>query len=69
MGATIIMENLKVTNELARVIQYKARIIALERGIVNPGGSMLGGGMYQSKSTLAQKNGLVTMRAQPNDYK
>ena len=49
MGTTIIVENLKIANELARAIQYKARIVTLEGDIVNPGGAMTGGGMRQSK--------------------
>ena len=48
MGTTIIVENLKIANELARAIQYKA-IVTLEGDIVNPGGAMTGGGMRQSK--------------------
>ncbi|MEB5791952.1 chromosome segregation protein SMC [Staphylococcus hominis] len=68
MGTTIIVENLKIANELARAIQYKARIVTLEGDIVNPGGSMTGGGMRQSKSILAQKDELATMKTQLNDY-
>ena len=68
MGTTIIVENLKIANELARAIQYKARIVTLEGDIVNPGGSMSGGGMRQSKSILAQKDELATMKTQLNDY-
>ncbi|MBF9295809.1 chromosome segregation protein SMC, partial [Staphylococcus epidermidis] len=34
MGTTIIVENLKIANELARAIQYKARIVTLEGDIV-----------------------------------
>ncbi|AUJ51788.1 chromosome segregation protein SMC [Staphylococcus hominis subsp. hominis] len=68
MGTTIIVENLKIANELARAIQYKARIVTLEGDIVNPGGSMSGGGMRQSKSILAQKDELTTMKTQLNDY-
>ena len=68
MGTTIIVENLKIANELARAIQYKARIVTLEGDIVNPGGAMTGGGMRQSKSILAQKDELATMKIQLNDY-
>ena len=67
MGTTIIVENLKIANELARAIQYKARIVTLEGDIVNPG-AMTGGGMRQSKSILAQKDELATMKTQLNDY-
>ena len=46
----------------------KARIVTLEGDIVNPGGAMTGGGMRQSKSILAQKDELATMKIQLNDY-
>ena len=67
MGTTIIVENLKIANELARAIQYKARIVTLEGDIVNPGGAMTGGGMRQSKY-FSSKDELATMKIQLNDY-
>jgi chromosome segregation protein len=50
IGTTIIVDNLKHANELARAIQYKTRIVTLEGDIVNPGGSMTGGGARKTKS-------------------
>ena len=55
IGTTIIVDNLKHANELARAIQYKTRIVTLEGDIVNPGGSMTGGGARKTKSILSQK--------------
>ncbi|WP_204180069.1 MULTISPECIES: chromosome segregation protein SMC [unclassified Staphylococcus] len=68
LGNTIIVDNLKNANELARKIRYRTRIVTLEGDIVNPGGSMTGGGDRKTKSILSQKDELSTMRAQLVDY-
>ena len=49
LGNTIIVENLKHANELARAIRYRTRIVTLEGDVVNPGGSMTGGGARKTK--------------------
>ncbi|MDI1743163.1 Asp-tRNA(Asn)/Glu-tRNA(Gln) amidotransferase subunit GatB [Staphylococcus aureus] len=54
LGNTIIVDHLKHANELARAIKYRTRIVTLEGDIVNPGGSMTGGGARKSKSILSQ---------------
>lgn len=53
---------------MARAIKYRTRIVTLEGDIVNPGGSMTGGGARKSKSILSQKDELTTMRHQLEDY-
>lgn len=68
LGNTIIVDHLKHANELARAIKYRTRIVTLEGDIVNPGGSMTGGGARKSKSILSQKDELTTMRNQLEDY-
>lgn len=68
LGTTIVVDNLKNANELAKAIQYKTRIVTLEGDIVNPGGSMTGGGARKTKSILSQKDELTTMRAQLKNY-
>ncbi|GJF53261.1 chromosome segregation protein SMC [Staphylococcus argenteus] len=68
LGNTIIVDHLKHANELARAIKYRTRIVTLEGDIVNPGGSMTGGGARKSKSILSQKDELTTMRSQLEDY-
>lgn len=68
LGNTIIVDHLKHANELARAIKYRTRIVTLEGDIVNPGGSMTGGGARKSKSILSQKDELTTMRHQLEDY-
>lgn len=68
LGNTIVVDELKNANELARKIRYRTRIVTLDGDIVNPGGSMTGGGDRKSKSILAQKDELAKMRAQLADY-
>lgn len=68
LGNTIIVNDLKHANELARAIRYRTRIVTLEGDVVNPGGSMTGGGARKSKSILSQKDELSTMRHQLEDY-
>ena len=59
---------MKHANDLARTIRYRTRIVTLDGDIVNPGGSMTGGGDRKTKSILSQKDELATMRAQLEDY-
>ncbi|RIP33550.1 chromosome segregation protein SMC [Staphylococcus gallinarum] len=68
LGNTIIVQELKHANDLARTIRYRTRIVTLDGDIVNPGGSMTGGGDRKTKSILSQKDELATMRAQLEDY-
>ena len=68
LGNTIIVNDLKHANELARAIRYRTRIVTLEGDVVNPGGSMTGGGARKSKSILSQKDELSKMRHQLEDY-
>lgn len=68
LGNTIIVDDLKNANALARDIKYRTRIVTLDGDIVNPGGSMTGGGDRKSKSILAQKDELTTLRQQLSDY-
>lgn len=68
LGNTIIIDNLKHANDLARQIHYRTRIVTLEGDIVNPGGSMTGGGARKTKSILTQKDELSQMRAQLQEY-
>ena len=68
LGNTIIVDDLKHANDLAQAIRYRTRIVTLEGDIVNPGGSMTGGGQRQTKSILAQRDELTQLRAQLKDY-
>ncbi|MBO9130189.1 chromosome segregation protein SMC [Bacillus sp. 165] len=52
LGTVLVTRDLKGANELARILQYRYRIVTLEGDIVNPGGSMTGGAMKQAKTSL-----------------
>ncbi|QPA23566.1 chromosome segregation protein SMC [Mammaliicoccus fleurettii] len=68
LGRTLIVDTLKHANEIARAIQYKTRIVTLEGEIVNPGGSMTGGGTQQRQTILGQKDELNRLQAQLKQY-
>ncbi|HJE01035.1 chromosome segregation protein SMC [Staphylococcus auricularis] len=68
LGNTIIVDDLKHANALARQIRYRTRIVTLEGDVVNPGGSMSGGGQRKTKSILSQKDELTKMKEQLASY-
>ena len=64
LGNVIITEDLKGANEIAKLIQYRYRLVTLEGDVVNPGGSMTGGMVKQKKnSLLSRKTELEDMKA------
>lgn len=68
LGRTLIVDDLKNANEIARAIQYQTRIVTLEGDVVNPGGSMTGGGTQQRQTLLGQKDELQQLQAQLETY-
>ncbi|CAM4024121.1 chromosome segregation protein SMC [Bacillus manliponensis] len=52
LGAVLVAKDLKGANELAKQLQYRCRIVTLEGDLVNPGGSMTGGAVKQTNSSL-----------------
>lgn len=52
LGNVVITKDLKGANELAKILQYRCRLVTLEGDIVNPGGSMTGGAQKQKTSSL-----------------
>ncbi|UXU82888.1 chromosome segregation protein SMC [Mammaliicoccus sciuri] len=60
LGSTIIAEDLETANQLARLIQFKHRIVTLEGDVITPGGAMTGGGKEKKASLLSQKDELKT---------
>ncbi|MBN8191493.1 chromosome segregation protein SMC [Bacillus sp. NTK074B] len=57
VGNVIITENLKGANEIAKLVQYRYRIVTLDGDVVNPGGSMSGGTVKQKKNSLLSRKG------------
>ncbi|MFW0779932.1 chromosome segregation protein SMC [Rossellomorea marisflavi] len=63
LGHVIITEDLKGANEIAKLIQYRYRLVTLDGDVVNPGGSMTGGMVKQKKnSLLSRKTELEDMK-------
>jgi chromosome segregation protein len=57
LGNVVISKDLKGANEIARILQYRSRIVTLEGDVVNPGGSMSGGAAKKNASALLSRKG------------
>ncbi|MCP3739063.1 chromosome segregation protein SMC [Rossellomorea sp. BNER] len=57
LGNVILAKDLKGANELAKIVQYRFRLVTLEGDVVNPGGSMSGGAAKQKKTSLLSRKG------------
>jgi chromosome segregation protein len=57
LGNVVITNNLKGANEIAKLLQYRARVVTLDGDIVNPGGSMTGGALKQKSTSLLSRKG------------
>lgn len=64
LGTVIITRDLKGANEMARQLGFRYRIVTLEGDVVNPGGSMTGGGTKgKNYSLLSRKGELEDLKA------
>lgn len=62
LGQTIIANSLESANEIARLIQFRNRVVSLEGDVINAGGSMTGGGRQNNTSPIfSQKNELDSL--------
>jgi chromosome segregation protein len=52
LGNVLITSDLKGANELAKLINYRYRLVTLEGDVVSPGGAMTGGAVKQKSSSL-----------------
>ncbi|QED47505.1 chromosome segregation protein SMC [Cytobacillus dafuensis] len=57
LGNVIIAKDLKGANELAKLLQYRVRLVTIEGDVVNPGGSMTGGALKQKNSSILSRKG------------
>ncbi|CAG9619739.1 chromosome segregation protein SMC [Sutcliffiella rhizosphaerae] len=55
LGNVVIAKDLKGANALAGMLQHRYRIVTLEGDVVNPGGSMTGGGVKQKSNSLLSR--------------
>lgn len=52
LGNIVIAKDLSGANEIAKLLQYRYRIVTLDGDVVNPGGSMTGGASKQNTASL-----------------
>ena len=57
LGNVVIARDLKGANGIAKMLQYRSRIVTLDGDVVNPGGSMTGGAVKQKSSSLLSRKG------------
>lgn len=56
LGTVIVTKDLKGANELARLCNYRFRLVTLDGDVVNPGGSMTGGAVKQKSNSLLSRS-------------
>ncbi|MBC1473266.1 chromosome segregation protein SMC [Listeria grandensis] len=52
LGTTILAKDLKGANTLAKLVNFRYRVVTLDGDVVNAGGSMTGGATAQGKSSI-----------------
>ncbi|WP_313798707.1 chromosome segregation protein SMC [Cytobacillus sp.] len=57
LGNVVITKDLQGANELAKILQYRVRLVTLDGDVVNPGGSMTGGALKQKSSSILSRKG------------
>ncbi|EWG11918.1 chromosome segregation protein SMC [Cytobacillus firmus] len=68
LGNVVIARDLKGANELAKLLQYRVRLVTMDGDVVNPGGSMTGGAVKQkSTSILSRKGELEELKSRITD--
>lgn len=70
LGHIIIARDLKLANNLARLVNYRYRIVTIEGDVVNPGGAMTGGSQNQkSTSLIGRQREIDQLQTQLNEMK
>lgn len=57
LGNVVIARDLKGANELAKLLQYRVRLVTIDGDVVNPGGSMTGGALKQKSTSILSRKG------------
>ncbi|MGM7720343.1 chromosome segregation protein SMC [Metabacillus sp. Hm71] len=55
LGTVIVTIDLKGANEIAKLMNYRYRLVTLQGDVVNPGGSMTGGAVKQKNNSLLSR--------------
>lgn len=56
LGTVIVTSDLKGANEIAKLMNYRYRLVTLQGDVVNPGGSMTGGAVKQKNNSLLSRS-------------
>lgn len=64
LGNTLVVKTLEGASAIARLVQYRFRIVTLDGDVVNAGGSLTGGGSKGQTSVFTRKAELETLRQQ-----
>ncbi|MDQ0230565.1 chromosome segregation protein SMC [Metabacillus malikii] len=56
LGTVIVTSDLKGANEIAKLMNYRYRLVTLSGDVVNPGGSMTGGAVKQKNNSLLSRS-------------
>ncbi|WP_280769014.1 chromosome segregation protein SMC [Salipaludibacillus daqingensis] len=52
LGNVVIAKDMEAAQEIARLLNYRFRVVTLEGDVVNPGGAMTGGSIKQKQSQI-----------------
>ncbi|MFD2212882.1 chromosome segregation protein SMC [Metabacillus endolithicus] len=55
LGTVIVTSDLKGANDIAKLMNYRYRLVTLQGDVVNPGGSMTGGAVKQKNNSLLSR--------------
>ncbi|KKI92576.1 chromosome segregation protein SMC [Bacillus sp. SA1-12] len=55
LGTVVVTTDLKGANEIAKLMNYRYRLVTLQGDVVNPGGSMTGGAVKQKNNSLLSR--------------
>ncbi len=61
-GIVLLSPNIDSATRLSHLIRNRYKIITLDGDVINPGGSMSGGSMYKSRSSITIKQELLNLK-------
>ncbi|MGF7185139.1 chromosome segregation protein [Desulfitispora alkaliphila] len=56
LGRVVVAQDLDAANKLAKLLDYKTRIVTLEGEVINPGGSMTGGSFKSKTNSILNRD-------------
>lgn len=64
LGRTVIVEDLDAASSLAKKLEYRYRIVTLDGGTVNPGGSFTGGSVSRTAGVFTRKSEMESLEGE-----